>query len=233
VFFMTVEKVFFENGKGQKLAAWLHVPEGDGPFAAVVRAHGYKSSKDGSTSVALAEEFADFVFLRFDFHGHGESEGDPEKIDAAQCVDDMKQAVEYVKNHDKVDPTRIGITGTSLGGLATTLTALHPDVAVAVPVCPVSDFEPFRVRDIKYFELLDEMGKTNVYAQAEKITCPVLIIHGDKDTIVPISQSMELVKHLRRGTLHVVVGGNHWFGDGEHFNQMIENTVDFLREHLQ
>ncbi len=225
---MNVKKVFFLNGLGLKLAGWLHTPKGKGPFPAVIRAHGYKSSKDGSSSTALANEFSGdkIVFLRFDMHGHGESEGNPEVIDARQCVDDVQCALGYLRLLEVVDQKRIAITGSSLGGLATTLTAAwHDQVACAVPVCPVSTFEPFRVRDIKYKDLVD----VNVYAEAEKIKCPVLVVHGDKDEIVPIAQSIELVKHLKKGELHIVKGADHQFSDEKHFKEMIKTVADFIR----
>lgn len=201
------------------------MPDEKGPFPAVIRAHGYRSSKEGSSSTALANEFSNdkIVFFRFDFHAHGESEG--KVVDAKQCVDDLICAVGYLKMLDVVDQKRIAITGSSLGGLATTLAATWDDVACAVPVCPVSTFEPFRVRDIKYKDLVD----VNVYAEAEKIKCPVLVVHGDKDDIVPISQSVELVKHLKKGKLHIVKGADHQFSDEKHFKEMIKTVADFIR----
>lgn len=226
---MPIKKVFFTNSKSMKLAAWLHVPEGKGPFPAVVRVHGYGSSKDGRTSVAFAEAFSDIVFLRFDFHGHGESEGKFEEVDAAQCVDDLKCAVEYVRGLDCVDKNKIAVTGSSLGGLATTLAAAwHDKVVCAVMVCPVSEFEPLRARDIKYKQLLEY----DVYKEAEKIMVPVLIIHGDKDDVVPIEQSIELAKHLRRGTLHIVKDGDHSFSDQKHHHEVISVSAEFIRERM-
>ncbi len=227
---MSEQKVFFKNSKGMKLAAWLHVPDGKGFFPAVVKAHGYRSSKEGTKAIALGEELKDFVYFRFDFHGHGESEGKLEDVDAAQCVDDLKCAIEYIRELSYVDKNKIGITGSSLGGLATTLAAAwHDKVACAVPVCPVSQFEPFRARQIKYQKLV----MYDVYEEAEKIKCPVLIIHGDADSVVPIKDSLELVKHLEKGRLHAVKGADHMFSASEHFKEMIKETVKFMRENLK
>src|SRR3990167_9368498 len=100
---MPIQKVFFPNSNKQQLAGWLHTPDGKGPFPAVIRTHGYRSSKEGRTSLLLAEKFKDIVYLRFDMHGHGESEGKPEEINAAQCADDMVSAVNYLSSLSMVD----------------------------------------------------------------------------------------------------------------------------------
>ena len=223
---MKIQKVFFLNGLGLKLAAWLHVPEGKGPFPAVIRTHGYRSNKDRTSSTALAEEFSHdkIVFLRFDFHAHGESEG--KVVDARQCVDDVMCAIAYLRTLGVVDGKKIAITGSSLGGLATTLAAAWDDVACAVPVCPVSTYEPFSSRAIDYHAL----PKHNVYGEARKIKCPVLVVHGDKDETVPIEQSVELVKHLKKGKLHIVQGADHKFSNEKHFNEMITTVADFIRK---
>ncbi len=224
------QKVYFTNSKNQKLAAWLHVPEGKGPFPAVIRSHGYRSSKDGSKSVLLAEQFTSCIFFRFDFNGHGESEGKIEDIDALQCVDDLTKAIDYVLALPNVDKKRIAITGSSLGGLAATLAgAWHNRIACAVLVCPVSDFRPLREHNIKYKSLM----QYDVYHEAEKITCPVLIIHGSKDESVPLDQSVELARHLRRGTLHITPGADHSFSNPDHAEQLIEQTVEFIKSVLK
>jgi uncharacterized protein len=223
---MPAEKVFFNNSKGMKLAAWLSTPDGEGPFPAVIRAHGYKSSKDGKKGAAFVKEFPNYIFFQFDFHGHGESEGKFEEVDAAQCVDDLRHAIDYIYNLSNVDKKQIAVIGSSLGGLATTLAvAWHNKVAVAVPLCPVSDFEPLRVRDIKHQELV----KINVYKEAEKIHCPTLVIHGDRDDAVPIEQSIELEKHLKNGTLHIIKNADHQFTDERHFDELVIETVKFIQ----
>src|SRR3989344_4265912 len=107
---MPVKKIFFES-KGLKLAGWLHTPDKHGTFPAVIRTHGYRSNKEGRTSTILAERFQDIVYLRFDMHGHGESEGKPEEINALQCAEDMVSAVHYVASLPMVDASKIAITG--------------------------------------------------------------------------------------------------------------------------
>ena len=227
-----IQKVFFKNNKGQTLAAWLHVPAGNGPFPAVIRTHGYKSNKEGRTSTVLAEKFTDIIYFRFDMHGHGESEGDADDIDALQCAYDVKSAITYVHSLPSVDKKRIAITGSSLGGMAVLLAAAWEEVAALVPVCPVTDFHPFRKSDVKYKSLVGQLGSENIYKETEKISSPTFIIHGDNDTVVPITQSIELVRHLKDATLHIVPGADHIFSHESHFQHMIKHTVEFIKSKL-
>ena len=229
---MPIQKVFFKNNKGLKLAAWLHTPAGDGPFPAVIRTHGYRSNKEGRTSVVLAEKFTNFIYFRFDMHGHGESEGNPEEIDALQCAHDVQSAIEYVRSLPSVDKKRIALTGSSLGGMAVLLAAAWEDVAAVVPVCPVTDFHPFKKSDVKYKSLIAQLASENIYKEAEKISSPTCVIHGDNDTVVPIMQSIELIRHLKEGTLHIIPGADHIFSNEKNFQQMIQHTVDFILSKL-
>jgi uncharacterized protein len=226
-----IKKVHFTNKKGMKLAGWLHTPKGKGPFPALIRTHGWKSSKEGSGSTALVDKFKDMIYLRFDMHGHGESEGSIEQLDVELCVDDMKSAVDFVSTLKNVDKNKIAVTGSSLGGLTAILTAAWSEkVALAIPVCPVSDFHPFRIKDIKYENLLKLLKVENVYKEVERMNTPMFIIHGDADPVVPISQSIELIKHLKNGVLHVIPGADHVFSKEEHFKHMIREIDEFVHE---
>jgi acetyl esterase/lipase len=62
---------------------------------------------------------------------------------------------------------------------------------------------------------------------------PFLIMHGDKDPLVPLNQSELLAEALRKArvpvTFHVVKGAGHGFGGPE--NQ--RRVRDFFAEHLK
>ena len=51
----------------------------------------------------------------------------------------------------------------------------------------------------------------NVYAVLEKITVPVLILHGNKDKIVNISYAKKAVNTVKNGKLCVIEGAGHGF----------------------
>ena len=69
----------------------------------------------------------------------------------------------------------------------------------------------------------------------QKDAAPFLIMHGDKDTVVPLQQSEELHETLKLAgadsTLDVLPGSNH--GGAEFFSeQKIKQMVEFMEKHL-
>ena len=71
------------------------------------------------------------------------------------------------------------------------------------------------------------------YVSAE--TPPFLIVHGDKDPLVPLAQSQELHAALQKAgvetTLHVVEGGGH--GQGFDTPEIAQLVRDFFVRHLK
>jgi dipeptidyl aminopeptidase/acylaminoacyl peptidase len=68
--------------------------------------------------------------------------------------------------------------------------------------------------------------------QADKVTIPILIIHGKDDTVVPFEQSQIMVDALRRAgkdaQLVVLNREDHWLSRGATRLQMLQATMDFL-----
>jgi predicted peptidase len=103
--------------------------------------------------------------------------------------------IESVAQDYKVDKSRIYITGLSMGGFGTwNLIARYPDYfAAAAPIC----------------------GGGDVFF-AKYIKTPVWAFHGDKDDIVPLKRSQEMVDVLKKNgveaelTIYPGVGHNSW-----------------------
>ncbi|XP_074492375.1 valacyclovir hydrolase-like [Sebastes fasciatus] len=61
------------------------------------------------------------------------------------------------------------------------------------------------------------------------ISCPTLILHGEKDEMVPSLQPQFLLKHIKGSRLHLMPGGKHMFHvtHADEFNKLVE---DFLED---
>jgi dipeptidyl aminopeptidase/acylaminoacyl peptidase len=130
----------------------------------------------------------------------------PEKI-----IDDIAAGAAYLKGLPQVDGSRVGVIGFSLGGLITLMTiAQRPEVFAAAvefsgPSNLVSLYRDFPAsRMILRFALgatLEEKPETYRAASpvnfVERIETPILIIHGDDDELVPISQGVEMAEALK------------------------------------
>lgn len=115
------------------VAATLSMPEGAGPFPAVLMLHGFGSSRDevggmyATEAAALAE--VGIASLRIDFRGFGQSAGDTGHHTVDRQNEDAGVGLAALMATAGVDAGRIGVLGFSFGGgAAIQLAAAHPDV---------------------------------------------------------------------------------------------------------
>jgi acetyl esterase/lipase len=181
-------------------------------------------------------------------------------------IHDAKAAIRWVRANAKkyhIDPNRIGVTGASAGGHLSLLVGLtdpssglegesgNPEQSSRVQAV-VNVFGP---TDMKYcYEKSsvawicrlflggtpDEVGER--YKAASPITYvskddpPVLTLHGDKDTLVPVEQAKALDKKMKAvGASHTLIvfkGQGHGFG-GEDGKKAADATWEFFDRHLK
>lgn len=133
------ERVDF-SCKGTRCAAWLTLPAGTGPHPAVVLVHGLGATHD--MMLAQYEQHfaaAGIATLAFDYRNTGASGGQPRQhISMRQQCHDVTAALDHLKSAPEIDKARIGLWGTSLGGMnVVKVAAARDDVAVAVVQCPI------------------------------------------------------------------------------------------------
>ncbi len=112
-----VEKTSYLS-EGSKLSALLYIPQKVGRCPAIVMAHGFGLTKEAYID-KYAEKFAEngFVVILFDYRNLGESEGHPrQEVNPFLQIDDYKNSITFAITLDQVDPTKIGIWGTSYSG---------------------------------------------------------------------------------------------------------------------
>jgi fermentation-respiration switch protein FrsA (DUF1100 family) len=82
---------------------------------------------------------AGIATMAFDYRYTGASDGQPRQhISTKAQYDDVAAALEHVKSRPEIDGRRIGLWGTSLGGMnVIRVAAARDDVAVAVVQCPI------------------------------------------------------------------------------------------------
>lgn len=106
---------------GLTCAGWLWLPDDTEPGTqapAIVMANAFSAVKEIYLS-NYAEKFAaaGFATLAFDYRTFGESEGEPRsQIFPQDQVDDLRNAISWLRAQPEVDPERIGAWGVSLGG---------------------------------------------------------------------------------------------------------------------
>ncbi len=164
-------------------------------------------------------------------------------------VNDCVYAARYLVEDELVDGDRLMIRGGSAGGF-TTLCALafFDDFAAGMSRYGVADLEAL-AKDTHKFEAryLDNLvgpypEARSVYQErspihhASELSCPILILQGADDPIVPPSQSQELVKALAEKDIpHAYIefeGEGHGFRKQENIVRALQAELSFYRQVL-
>lgn len=168
--------------------------------------------------------------------------------------DDVPECVDYLCASGLADPKRVGIHGGSAGGYNVLQSLVwHPAVfAAGVCYCGVSDVKKLEEGTHKleshYLEGLlfdpgmsDKEKEARMYERspvwhAERITAPLLLCHGDADTVVPIAQSYEIERRVRKrnGTVEMVVapGEGHMFRMRASMQMVMDKEVAWFMKYL-
>ncbi len=134
-----VENIEF-NAEGVLLRGWIYQPtQVTKPVPAIVMTHGYNCIKELYLD-KYAEVFVKlgFAVLVYDNRNFGDSEGSPrQELDPWQQVRDYRHAITFMQTQPFVDPSRIGIWGSSYsGGHVLVVTALDKRVKCVVSQVP-------------------------------------------------------------------------------------------------
>lgn len=250
---MVEEKISFTSTGGQILAGVLHHPADESPSGAVILCHGMESNKNSEKLVYLSRVLARrrILTLRFDFAYVGESSGKFEDITYSGEVADLRAAYALVQGRQ---PGRTAIFGSSMGGtVALLFAAEEPNVAalvtIAAPVHPekfpsriltAEQLRTWRTQGFTFYNgqrlnsaLLDDLERIDVPESARRIICPVLIIHGDADEVVPVKEARELNDCLSSvKKLLILKGTDHRLSDPVMMQRALTEAVDWLTEHV-
>lgn len=136
---------------GLILRGVLRLPHGEGPHPIVILGHGLGALKEWAIpDVVEAFLGVGIAGLSFDPRNYGDSEGEPrEEIAHHGRLDDMQSVISYAASLLEVDPERIGLWGTSLGGRDVLVVAgIDRRVKAVVLQTPLIRWAPSRVAQV-------------------------------------------------------------------------------------
>jgi pimeloyl-ACP methyl ester carboxylesterase len=124
-----------------------------------------------------------------------------------------------------------------LATVVTIAAPVHPERFISRLLTPAQVEEWRKTGHIFYrgqrinVSLLHDLETLNVPAAARKISCPVFVLHGDLDDVVPVKEAHELYGYLSGSKkLSIVRGADHRFSDPILIDQALRETVGWLRE---
>lgn len=247
------KEIIFENTKKDQLSGIISNPSEDKQKPIIILCHGFASSKKSRTFICLENMLnkKKISTLRFDFYGHGKSQGKFEDITISEAAEDILKAIEFLK---KEGYQKIGLVGSSFGGIASIVAAGQTkDLYVLALKSPVSNYMEkslmkYTKTEIKEwkekgfiiyksykgkkltlnYSFFEDSIKINGYEYAKKISIPSLIVHGDKDDIVPIEQSRKSCSLMKNCKLEVIPKADHYFSEKKDFEKMLKLISEFI-----
>ncbi len=179
------------------------------------------------------------VFI-FDYRGYGQSEGSARR--RADLIADTHAALDALLLRDDVDPRRIGMYGQSLGGsIALNAMADRDEIRAAVIESAFTSWREIAAnvlggdapgpisRFLTWVFIGDRSRPIDAIARIDR---PILILHGDADSIIPISHGRRLALAAKNAELVELSGGEHNTLRDSH-PQIEERVIEFFRLHLR
>jgi carboxymethylenebutenolidase len=166
-------------------------------------------------SLLASQGFAVYILHYFDRTGTSFADKDTIFRHFPIWVKTLWDAISHVEKQPHVDPERIGLLGFSLGAYLSL-----SDAAVDKRVRAVVEFFGGLPKEMRFFM---------------RRFCPVLILHGDADTTVPVEEAYHLQKVLEKKNMpyemKIYAGAGHGFS-GDVWRDAGMRSLAFLKKYL-
>lgn len=245
---------------GLTLRGTLLKPEGADKCPVAVIFHGIMSNR-GNKKANMFSFIADALLkkgiasVRFDFNGHGESDGDFSDMNVYADILDAGKILDYVRNLDFV--TDIYVVGHSMGGLVGGMISgyYREYVKKLVMLAPAATMKDDAIKGscfgieydkrnipetIEMFNnekesfllghMLFRTAKTlPIYETTSMFEGKTLIIHGSDDDAAGVIGSKRYAEAMDNVTLHIIDGETHGL-DTISLDSVVNEVADFLSE---
>jgi len=252
----TFDKV---DGKAREIPAWVYKPAGMGPFPVVVSIHGGPESQARpffSTTLQLWMNRLGVAIIVPNVrgsNGYGKTYVALDNgFNREDSVKDIGAVFDWIATQPDLDADRVAVSGGSYGGYMVLATAVHYSdrIKAVVDRVGISNFVTFLEntqdyrRDRRRVEYGDErdplmrahLEKISPLNNVGKIQVPILIMQGENDPRVPVTESEQMVKALREQGNTVwymkALNEGHGFRKKENYDIYQQATVLFLQQHL-
>jgi pimeloyl-ACP methyl ester carboxylesterase len=176
----------------------------------VIFVHGLGSSKESPRNVVIAERLAEreIAAILFDLSGHGDSSFDPREDETAY-VEDLDAVFHWASRQPVLDGARLGVAGSSLGGVVALHATTHQLVRPAALV--------LRAPPVESHDLV-------------RLSVPTLVLIGSSDPLLPrVRPATELSEDA---FLRVVPGAGHLFEEPGTLEVATYETVRWFEKQL-
>lgn len=192
--------------------------------------------------------------------------GSAPKYAVPDAISDVRRCVRFIRMTAKdygVEPERLGVLGGSAGGHLTLMLATTGDdgnpaakeevmkhgsrIAAGVALFPPTDLRGWTTDPPEEIKKIPALKPPLTFDAAKEAECspllhvtpddaPVLLIHGDKDLLVPIKHSQDIMAAFERekvaSRLLTIEGAAHGFSPAQNQSTVLPAMVKWFEEHL-
>ena len=241
------------------IPAWLYKPAGKGPHPVVISIHGGPESQSrprfSNTYQMWLKKLGVAVLVPNvrGSNGYGKTYLSLDNgFKREDSVRDIGALLDWIPTHSELDSSRVGVFGGSYGGYMVLASAVHYSdrLKAAVDIVGISNFVTFLEntqdyrRDLRRVEYGDErdpemrahLEKISPLNNISKISVPMLVIQGQNDPRVPVTEAEQVVAALRAQGETVwymnALNEGHGYRKKENRDIYQQAVVLFFREHL-
>ncbi|WP_373501151.1 alpha/beta hydrolase [Desulfococcus sp.] len=246
------EIVYFKNLEGETLAGTLHLPAQPAPEG-VIFGHCFTCSRHTSilrdTATKLAER--GIASLRFDFSGNGQSGGDFINTAYTRHIREMTQAQRFLSDRGI---SRFGLAGHSMGAAVSILAGSRMETVDGIcafsgrlgGLDPEGGFTSEQISELREtgrvafqsrgrrLELpgafFEDAARYDILQTIASLAPPLLIVHGDRDEIIPVWNARAAKARNDRATLEIIAGADHMYGDAALRDKVAALAADWFRK---
>ncbi|MGN0692412.1 MAG: alpha/beta hydrolase family protein [Oscillospiraceae bacterium] len=243
----TVKEMPCQSGKNS-IYGVVYLPEGvSGRIPVVMLSHGYNSSYSHVADMAEALAEKGTAAYCYDFCGGSsisKSSGSSMDMSILTEQEDLKNVIRMIKDCYFTDNEKIFLYGESQGGFVSALTAaeMKDDIAgmaLLYPAFCIPDnwlskdpeqiTEPVDFMGMKLSRKFREgVPEYDVFEAVSVFDKPVLLLHGDSDSLVDISYSQKLSDALPDCSFEIYENEGHGFSP-EARKRICERVPEFIR----
>ena len=247
------EAFVFCDRDGRRVSASLSRPPSD-TDKGVVLCHGLFGFKDSVTNRTLTRLLSErnVATLRFDFFGHGSSDGNLNDILLTTLMGQAETALEVMRGRGF---NKLGLFGASFGGLVALLVGSRTRSLSSLALrCPLADLPeilrqrygrvaielwrrvgtvPASIGSVPFHSrFYDDCLRHDAYKAAAQVAAPTLIVHGSQDELIPLGQVQRIFDSLKtQKYLELIAGADHRFSRPADFSRMTEMLAAWLVRH--
>ncbi len=232
------------DGSVGKLYTIIQRPEATGKVPLVIICHGFSGNCRRPFMNDLSESIVaqGMATLRFDFNGHGQSDGEFKNMTVRNEIDDLKDVISWAEKQPWVKD--ISLVGHSQGGVVVSMVSgelgdkvIKAEVLLAAAAVLRDDalrgntmgalYNPWDLKS-DYVELphspeagalllgkdyIETAIRLPIYETAANYNGPALIVQGTHDQIVPYTYAERYNEKIKNSELKLIPDENHVFSE--------------------